>query len=126
MSILYTNLGCIFWVVFILTIWFHSDIVDTIGKLTKLFGLDFAWRWLKLNEYTKYKLETDVMASYPDFLYSVYPSPFTKLISCNICLPFWLTVAHTFIIWPWQYALCVFPVNYCLSFAIYLLIRKLL
>lgn len=126
MNIFYLNFGLVFWVVFTLTLWFHSDIVTTIAKIAKLFSVNFVYNWLKMNEYTKYKLEVDVMASYPDFLYAEYPSVFTKLISCNICLPFWLTVTHTFVVWPWNYAIFVFPINYCISFAIYLLIKKLL
>lgn len=126
MSIIYLNFALVFWVIFALTIWFHSDIVTTIGKLSKLFKLDVVYNLLKLDEYTKYKLEVDVMASYPDFLYAQYPSVFTKLISCNICLPFWLTAVHTFSVWHWSYAILIFPVNYCFSFGIYLLIKKLL
>lgn len=126
MNTLYFDLSAIFWVSFVMTIWYHSDIVITIGKISKLLGVDFVWRRLKLNEYTTYKLNVDVMASYPDFLYSEYPNVFTKLISCNLCFPFWLTLLHTSIIWHWSDILLILPMNYCCSLTIYLLIKKLL
>lgn len=126
MYIIYANIGFIFWVSFAMIIWFHSDIVDTFGKIIKFFKIGFLQKWLKINEYNEYKLEVDLMSTYPDFLYSNYPNPLTKLISCNICLPFWLTVIHTFAVWNWQYALFIFPINYCISLCIYLFARKLL
>lgn len=110
---------------FFLLIWFESDIVQTIGKLSNTRKL------LKLHEFEKYKLEEDIMSNYANFLYTKYPGYFTKLISCPICLCFWsnllsiVSVVH-FIGYPIEYSLILFPINYIFSLMLYLILRKLL
>jgi len=107
-------------------VWLHSDIIYTIAKLSKLMTLDFVWRWLKINEYQDHINNVNVMASYPDFLYAEYSGYLSKLLSCPICLTFWSTLVHTAVFWNWQQAIVMFPINYCLTLTIYLVIRKLL
>lgn len=119
------NIPLICWVSFIMVVWFESDIVTTIANLTKTRNL------LKINEFSKYKLEIDVMSTYPEFLYSMYPGYLTKLISCPICLCFWSTLVSSNLLiysfgYPLMYSALLFPINYVCSLTIYLIIRKLL
>lgn len=119
------NIPLICWVSFIMVVWFESDIVTTIANLTKTRNL------LKINEFSKYKLEVDVMSSYPEFLYSMYPGYLTKLISCPICLCFWSTLVSSNLLiysfgYPLIYSALLLPINYVCSLTIYLIIRKLL
>ena len=119
------NIPIIFAVTFIMVIWLNSDIVQTIAKLTnnrKLF---------KLDEYQLYKINVDPMSTYPNFLYSEYPSYITKLLSCVICLCFWtslfsiVTLLYT-LNYPLYYTIIMMPINYICSLLLYLLINKLL
>lgn len=119
------NIPMICWVSFIMIVWFESDIVTTIANLTNTRNL------LKINEFNKYKMEIDVMSNYPNFLHSVYPGYLTKLLSCPICLCFWMTLfsvytlANVYGLTPlFEYLLL--PINYISSLFLYLIIRKLL
>lgn len=119
------DISVIFYIAFMLLIWFESDLIQTIAKLTNTRSL------LKIVEFEKYKLEEDVMSNYANFLYTKYPGYFTKLISCPICLCFWSTLISCTIIsqyigYPISYVLLILPVNYIISLYLYLSIRKLL
>lgn len=119
------NIPLIFYITFIMVVWFESDIVQTIAKIFNLRTL------LKINEFEKYKLEIDVMSTYPDFLYTTRPGYITKLLSCPICLCFWTTlIGVNLLIYSFGYqqwmSLLVFPINYICSLTIYLLVKKLL
>lgn len=119
------NTSIIFSITFLLIIWFESDIVQTIGKLTKTRNL------LKLPEFEKYKLEEDIMCNYPNFLYTKYPGYLTKLISCPICLCFWSNLIYLsgyifYLRYPTYYVLILLPINYVFSLLSYLIIKKLL
>jgi hypothetical protein len=119
------NIPLICFVSFILTIWFESDIIQTIANLTNTRNL------FKINEFHKYKLEVDIMSTYPNFLYEKYPGYLTKLLSCPICLCFWTTLLGLLILtltlnYPFILSVLLIPVNYISSLLIYLFIRKLL
>jgi len=119
------NIPLIFYITFMMVVWFESDIIQTIAKLFNLRTT------LKINEFEKYKLETDVMCNYPNFLYEKYPGYITKLLSCPICLCFWTTLIGVNLLtysfgYQQLFALLMLPVNYICSLAIYLVIRKLL
>lgn len=119
------NVSLICTISFFLLMWFESDIVQTIGKLSNTRKL------LKLPEFEKYKLEEDIMSNYANFLYNKYPSYFTKLISCPICLCFWsnLLLISSFISYigyPNEYLILLLPINYIFSLLLYLIIKKLL
>jgi hypothetical protein len=121
MNIITIDLSFIFWVTFILVIWFESDIVQTVANIFKLNNI------LKTDEFLKYKLEVDVMSTYPEFLYITRPGYITKLLSCPICLCFWSTlisVGLLTLINP--ICLVLFPINYIFSLTFYLIVRKLL
>jgi len=121
--LLNTSLICT--ISFILLIWFESDLMQTLTKLTGTRSL------FKILEFEKYKLEEDVMSNYANFLYTKYPGYFTKLISCPICLCFWSTLllcgfAITYLGYPLYYLLFLLPVNYISSLYLYLKIKNLL
>lgn len=119
------DIPLICWISFMLVVWFESDIVTTVATLTNT-------KWLfRLDEFTKYKSDVDAMSNYPNFLYSNYPSYFTKLISCPICLCFWSTLITVSLLvygtgYHQIYTLLLFPINYVSSLFVYLVIRKLL
>jgi hypothetical protein len=119
------NFSLICFISFLLLVWFESDIIQTIAKLTGTRNL------FKIPEFEKYKLEEDVMSNYANFLYTKYPGYCTKLISCPICLCFWSTLISInslifFIGYPQIYFIYIFPINYIFSLLLYLIIRKLL
>ena len=119
------NIPIICWVTFIMIVWFESDIVVTIANLTNTRNL------LKINEFNRYKSEIDVMSTYPEFIYGMYPGYLTKLLSCPICLCFWTTLFSvnllTFILeYHFVFASMVFPINYIVSLSLYLIVKKLL
>lgn len=119
------NISLICTISFFLLMWFDSDIIQTIGKLTNTRNL------LKLPEFEKYKLEEDLMSNYANFLFAKYPGYLTKLFSCPICLCFWSTLLSIggsilHIGYPYEYLLILLPINYISSLLIYLILRKLL
>jgi hypothetical protein len=105
---------------FILFIWFESDIAVTLIKIFKLEGKLF------IKEYEKERLETPEKLHYIDFLHITKGSFFTKLISCPICLCFWLTVAQCTLKYNSLTELVfMFGLNYFINLTIYLLVKKL-
>ena len=119
------NIPMMCWVSFIMIVWLESDIVTTIANLTN------ARKLFKIDEFTKYKMEIDVMSTYPNFLYSVYPGYLTKLLSCPICLCFWCTPFSVNLLtlafgYHLLFSYVVFPINYIVSLSLYLMVRKLL
>lgn len=108
-----------FYTVFALILWFEGDVTNFISKALR------NPLWLKRNEYEEYQLNEDLTASYPEFLYNKYPSFLTKLLSCPICLTFWLTLFHSILIFKFNFIL-ILPVSYCMSLYLYLAIKKLL
>ena len=119
------NISLICLVTFILIIWFDSDIIQTIAKIFRI------EKFLKTKEFIQYKVDIDVLADYPDFLYSKFPGYSTKLISCPICLCFWLTIltSNLYVFtcdMPQWYFIMILPINYVFSLLSYLIIRKLL
>jgi len=125
MNITDFNIPLIFYTTFIMVVWFESDIVQTISKLTNTRSL------LKISDFEKYKLEVDIMSNYPNFLYEKYPGYLTKLLSCPICLCFWTTLIGVNLLtllfgYQQWFSLLMLPINYICSLTIYLIIRKLL
>lgn len=114
------NTSIIFYVTFFLVLWFLSDIIETFAKITK------TQKFFKIEEFKKYKLNTNVMSTYPEFLFDVYPGWTTKLLSCPICLCFWSTLISVSLLFPIGYGLFIFPINYICSLFLYLLIKKFL
>lgn len=119
------NIPLIFFVSFILVIWFESDVVQTFANITN------TRNFLKIPDFEKYKLEECILSNYPTFLYETRPGYLTKLVSCPICLCFWLTLfstnilVYTFGYQQW-FSLLILPVNYISSLLLYLIIKKLL
>ena len=100
----------------ILLIWFETEALLEYAKVFRLNKL------FKINEYEKClneNLEDDV--SYPDFLASEYNNFFTRLISCPICLGFWVTLCVAFYL-----NIELFPVINILSMLLYFLTKKVM
>jgi hypothetical protein len=112
------------WVVFILIMWYEGDVTDILSRsklLHRLFNRD---------EYDHHKQNIDVMATYPEFLNHTYPGFFTKLISCSLCLTFWLTLISQgglyFLTGMSMNVIFMLPISYIVTLASYLSIKKLL
>lgn len=105
---------------FILFIWFESDIIVT---LINIFKLD---KKLFIEEYKKERLEISDKLHYLDFLHVRKANFFTKLISCPICLCFWLTLIQSLLKYQ-NLHMCVymFGINYIINLVVYLFIKKL-
>ncbi len=81
-------INAIFMISLILLVWFKTD---AFNEYCKLFKLD---KKFYLQQYNQV-LEDGSELSYPDFLVEYYPSFFTKLISCPICLSVWLGIVFS-------------------------------
>lgn len=105
---------------FILFIWFESDVIVTFINLFKLNKKFY------IEEYKKEKLEIAENLHYLDFLHIRKSNFFTKLISCPICLCFWLTLFQSLLKYENLY-MCVymFGINYIINLAVYLFMKKL-
>lgn len=108
------NNSCL--VALILLVWFETD---AFLEYMKIFYLN---KLFKINEYEKRvneNLEEDI--TYPDFLASDYNNFFTRLMSCPICLGFWVSLSVSFYL-----NIEVFPVINILSMLLYFLIKKIM
>ena len=105
---------------FILFIWFESDVIVTLINIFKL------EKKLFLEEYKKERLEISEKLHYLDFLHVRKANFFTKLISCPICLCFWLTLIQSLLKYD-SLKLCIlmFGLNYFINLAVYLLVKKI-
>jgi len=115
------SLNC--WIIFFLILWFDGDITNLLGRT------QITRKLFKRAEYEKFKLEEDNMASYPEFLNYVYPSFITKLLSCPICLTFWLTLLVNLsnnYVFSITNLLIWFPIYYIVNLLTYLIIKRLL
>lgn len=112
-------ISSIFYVSLIALMWFVGDITLFI-KMT----LNNP-KWLKRDEYEHYLETIDQLATYPEFLHSNYPSIITHILSCPICMIFWMTLVSTILM---ANPLCIFilPINYFISLFIYVFIKKIL
>lgn len=113
------------YIVILLILWFESDIVVTIANLFRLTNL------FKIPDFINYKLQVDVMATYPQYLYGVKPFWGTKLLTCAICLSFWTSMLGScitvFILnYDLLFLLLTVPFNYLIVLTSYLIVKKLL
>jgi len=105
---------------FILFIWFESDILVSLVKLLKLENK------LYIKDYEHQRLEFAGKLSYVDFLHIKRSSLFTKLISCPICLCFWLTLAQCLINYSnILFVAYMFAFHYFINLVVYLIVKKL-
>lgn len=105
---------------FILFIWFESDIIVTLIKLLRLNDK------LYLKEYEKERLELPGKLSYIDFLHVKKSNVITKLLSCPICLCFWLTLIQCFINYnSILHAAYMLAFHYFINLLVYLVVKKL-
>lgn len=102
----------IFWIVFILFIWMDTDFFT---HWSKLLGLR---KKLKIDKWESYK-SIDPKISYLDYLFMTHNGFFTKLISCRVCILFWIVLVFTYT------NLYLIPVYYFFSYIVYTMIKKL-
>lgn len=107
-------------IAFILFIWFESDLLITLIKISKLD------KFLFLQDYEKEKLLVSDQLTYLDYLHVRKQNFFIKLISCPICLCFWLTLIYSFIIYNSIFLIIkMFALHYFVNLSVYLLVKKL-
>jgi hypothetical protein len=104
---------------------YETDLICEFIKLLKLS------KFLYLEEYDKEKITIGQRINYFDFLSIHKPNLITKLLSCPICLCFWLTSIFTLIkVFVFGqslvFAIFLFPFFYFINLIIYLIIKKLL
>ena len=100
----------------ILLLWFKTDVVTTYGKLLALFN------YAHIKEFEDKKSQEPYTLYYPTFLNLKYFNFFTKLISCPLCLGFWISFVCCLIISN----IYMFPIIYISSLIVYGTIVKLL
>ena len=105
---------------FILFIWFESDIIITLINIFKL------QKKLFIEEYKKERLGICEKLHYLDFLHVRKSNFLTKLISCPICLCFWLTIIQSLLRYD-SLKSCVymFALNYFINLTVYLFVKKI-
>lgn len=116
-----------FYIVFLLIIWFDGDITNILSSSSIL------RKFFKRSEYERFIQEQDMSATYPCFLYETYPMFITKLLSCSICLTFWLTLIVNLLYFCLNYEfskliefILWFPICYFVNLFLHLSIKKLL
>ena len=108
-----------FYVSLIALMWFLGDITLFV-KMT----LNNP-KWLKRDEYEIYIETTDQLATYPEFLHSKYPSIITHILSCQLCMIFWMTLISTGLMFN-PICVLIMPISYFFSLSIYLYIKDML
>lgn len=102
---MYKLLLDIFWIVFIIRIWFYTDAYTQYFKFTK-----------RVKLWNSYKEEINHDISFLDYNYIKNPNFFNKLISCESCLLFWISLF---------FSLKLLPILYINSYIILRIIKKL-
>ncbi len=104
----------VFYIIFFMFIWFKTDFFIEYSKLlrlSKLFKIDNWYDYKNIN----YKIE------YLEFIRIKYPSFFTKIITCEYCLLFWIVLVSCL----FMKNLIYIPFLYVVSILIYKLLWKL-
>lgn len=107
-------LNIIFLFVFILVIWFNTEVFVEYSNLLKL-------KWFKIYDYLNAK-ETDFTLTYHSFLLQKHNNFFTKLVTCPFCINFWFILIGKFI---FDYSFLEIPTIYVTSLIIYFIFNKL-
>lgn len=103
----------IFWCVFLLFIWFKTDFFI---QYSQLFGLSNRF---KITDWQKYRISNPKI-SYLEYLSIKKKNFFTKLISCQPCILFWIVLIISII----NNHLYYFPLIYILSYSGFKIIDK--
>lgn len=98
----------------VLLVWFKSDAFVEYGKLLRF------QPWLRLKEYEEKRLTESFPLTYPTFLRLTSDSFLMKLITCPLCLSFWLSLIGIFFI-----PVYFIPIVYVVSLLIYGMIIRL-
>jgi len=99
----------------VLLVWFHSE---AFIEYAILFG---GTKFFYIDDF-KEKQKKDPMLDWITYLQMNHDSFFTRLITCQMCLGFWLTLGICF----FMHNLILLPICYILSLVIYKLTIKLL
>lgn len=119
------DLSLICFLTFILLLWNCSSIVETFAKITHTKNL------FNIPKLYEYREKYNVFMTYPDFLFEYKPCFITELLSCNICLTFWLNVLSipsVLLIFPhinWWDNIYLLPINYISTIILLLLTKNL-
>ena len=117
-----TEIYIAFLIAIVLLVWLKTDALIEWGCK---FGLS---KILKEDEFYQFKLEQllgpvqSFEISYPTFLKTKHNCFFTRLVSCPMCLSFWLSVIGCIVISN----LIAIPVVYVLSLVLYGIVVKLI
>jgi hypothetical protein len=103
----------IFWCVFLLFIWFKTDFFISYGRLLGLKNL------LKIEKWEEYRI-LNPKISYLEYLSIKHRNFFTKLISCVVCILFWIVLTVCLL----THNLYYLPVIYIISYLIFKIIDK--
>lgn len=101
---------------FICIILYNTNAIVEYGKNIPLLN-----KFLKINDYLNYKKITGEDQLYISYISSVYSSFFIKLISCPLCLGFWINISIALYL---NDIFCFFGL-YCLSVIIYSIFKIL-
>ena len=95
---------------FICIILYETNVIFEYFKYSKPLSKIF-----KINDYIKYKELTNTQDLYIQYISSLYSNFFIKLVTCPLCLGFWVNLVVSFIIND----LSSFFALYCLSVILY-------
>ena len=97
----------IFWSVFLMFIWFKTDAFTQYFSSLSI-----------VKKFEEYKI-VNYDISFPSFIYLKKPNFWTKLISCQPCLLFWIVIFLSIF-----YGFSYFPVKWVISYFIFRVISK--
>ena len=103
-------------VVFVLTVWFHTDAFVEYGKL---FGLG---KLLKIDDFLSAQQNDLGLIHYYMYLNQRYSSFFTKLLICPFCLGFWIALCAC-LAWSYYNILLVYLLSMLVFYALGVLIK---
>ena len=114
---LFTNLSQPFVVFLILLVWFQTEAFYEYCRLFRFKKL------FKIEDYSNVS-EISGGSSYIEFLNINHDSFFTRLISCPVCLGFWLNVIYSFSFYDFSFFFVKMWFTFLLYFVIVLLMKK--
>jgi len=105
----------------VLIIWLKTNVFYEYIKVLKLDKIRIIKELFNLEEYENFVNQAKVSVNYSEFLSITNDDFFSKLVSCPICLTFWMSVAVVFIM-PLYFPLVVILTLFIYN--IYLILEK--
>jgi len=106
-------INIIFLQVTILLLWFDTEVFVEYFQYIK-------YDWFKIHSYIKEKTTNDLTLTYHDYLKRFCSCFFVKLITCPICINFWLSLIFSLFI-----SITILPIIFILSLIIYYLLYRI-